>query len=87
MCIFETGNHMRTTIDIPADLRKRLMDEASDRNLRGFSQVIVDALHAYFNRAGKSRDDIVGLLQGCLAAKQMEEERQRLRELRGNWKT
>jgi len=86
MGILEEGNPVKTTIHLPADLRKRLLDEASGRNLRGFSQVIVDALHVYFSRDVKPREDIVGLLRGCLSTKQIEEERQRLHELRGNWK-
>ena len=48
---------MRTTIELPDDLRQRVVSEAAARNLKGYSPVIV-ALRAYFDgterRIGKT---------------------------------
>ena len=35
---------MRTTIDIPARLRQKLVHAAAEKNLKGFSSIIEEAL-------------------------------------------
>ena len=77
---------MRTTVDIPQELRTKLIEEATSRNLRGFSPLIVEALRLYFNRQRRNRQKTIERLKGCLAAEQMEQERARLTAVRDNWR-
>jgi hypothetical protein len=77
---------MRTTIDIPPELRKKLVEEAAARNLRGFSSLIVEALRLYFGRTNASRESVIEKLKGSMSREQLEEERTRLREVRDNWR-
>ena len=49
---------MRTTIELPDDLRRRVVSEATARNLRGFSQVIVDALRVYLDGGQDDRQSM-----------------------------
>lgn len=81
-----SGTEMRTTIDIPGDLRKKLVEEAAARNLKGFSPLIVEALRLYFGRERRNRSQTIIRLQSSLSAEQMELERARLREVRDNWR-
>jgi len=77
---------MRTTVDIPQELRTKLIEEATSRNLRGFSPLIVEALRLYFNRQRRNRQKTIECLKGCLTAEQMEQERARLTAVRDNWR-
>ena len=77
---------MRTTVDIPQELRKKLIEEATSRNLRGFSPLVVEALRQYFNRQRGNRQKTIERLKGCLTAEQMEQERARLTAVRDNWR-
>ncbi len=77
---------MRTTVDIPPELRKKLIEEAASRNLRGFSPLIVEALRLYFSRQRRNRHKTIERLLGCLNAEQLEQERARLKEVRDNWR-
>lgn len=78
---------MRTTIELPDDLRRRVVSEAAARNLRGYSQVIVDALWAYFDGRQDDRQSVVARVRGSLDPRAAEMERRRLAELRANWRT
>ena len=78
---------MRTTIELPDDLRQRVAAEALARNLRGYSQVIVDALLAYFDGKSDDRRSIVSRVRGSLSAREAQEEKRRLAEVRANWRT
>lgn len=78
---------MRTTIELPDDLRQRVVSEAAARNLRGYSQVIVDALHAYFDGREDDRQSVVARVRGSLNAQAAEVEARRLAEVRANWRT
>jgi predicted nucleic acid-binding protein len=49
---------MRTTADLPADLRRKLAQEAAARNLEGYSRLVVEAL-----RHLREREDPVGLCE------------------------
>jgi len=77
---------MRTTVDIPQELRTKLIQEATSRNLRGFSPVIVEALRLYFNRQRRNRQKTIERLKGCLTAEQLVQERARLTAVRDNWR-
>ena len=78
---------MRTTIELPADLRRRVVSEAAARNLRGYSPVIVDALRAYFDGQEDDRQHVVARVRGSLGAHAAEVEDHRLAEVRANWRT
>ena len=78
---------MRTTIELPDDLRQRVVSEAAARNLRGYSQVIVDALRAYFDGRKDDRQSVVARVRGSLNAQAAEVEARRLAEVRANWRT
>ena len=41
---------MRTTIEIPDLLRKKLILEAAENNQKGFSEIVVYALDEYFKK-------------------------------------
>lgn len=49
----ENAERMRTTIEIPESLRKRLILEAAETNRKGFSDIIVLALDEYFKKTEK----------------------------------
>lgn len=78
---------MRTTVELPDDLRQRVVSEAAARNLRDYSQVIVDALRAYFDGGQDGRQSAVARVRGSLNRQADERERRRLTELRANWRT
>ena len=78
---------MRTTIELPDDLRRRVVSEAAARNLRGYSQVIVDALRAYFDGGQDNRQSVVARVRGSLSAQAADTENRRLAEVRANWRT
>lgn len=78
---------MRTTIELPDDLRQRVVSEAAARNLRGYSPVIVDALRAYFDGREDDRHNVVARVRGSLGAQAAQVEHRRLAEVRANWRT
>ena len=78
---------MRTTIELPDDLRRRVVSEAAARNLRGYSQVVVEALRAYFEGGKDERQSVLSRVRGSLNPRAAEMESRRLAELRANWRT
>lgn len=58
---------MRTTIELPEDLRERLILEAARTGVRGFSGIVVEALRQYFSTYPEhdDRESIVRELYGC----------------------
>lgn len=78
---------MRTAIELPDDLRQRVVSEAAARNLGGYSQVIVDALRHYFDGRLADRRDVVTRVRGSLSPQAAEAENRRLAEVRANWRT
>ena len=77
---------MRTTIDLPPDLRQKLVSEAASRNMKGFSALIVDALKQYFGGTGKERAKAISQLKGCLSKDEYKEEIKRIEKGRKNWR-
>ena len=69
---------MRTTIELPDDLRQRVVSEAA---------VIVDALRAYFDGREDDRQTVVARVRGSLGASAAEMEHRRPAEVRANWRT
>ncbi len=77
---------MRTTIDLPVELRQKLVAEAAARNLKGFSGLIVEALEQFFSHGTGKRGEVIKELQGCMKQDEYESELQRIQEGRGNWR-
>ncbi len=78
---------MRTTIDLPNDLRQKLISESAARNLRGFSSIIVEALRNYFNLKENGRKKVIQNLKGCLSGEGYLQELKRINDGRKNWRT
>ncbi len=78
---------MRTTIDIPASLRRKLINEAVKKNLKGYSPIIVEALEKHFHET-QSKTDIENLrrLRGSLSNYEYNRVVQTWKEGRNNWK-
>jgi len=77
---------MRTTIDLPNDLRQKLISESAARNLKGFSFIIVEALRNYFDIKKDSRKKSIQNLKGCLSEEEFLQETKRIKEGRANWR-
>ena len=77
---------MRTTIDIPNDLRQKLITEAARRNLKGFSLLVTEALKDYFSTKRNNRDETIVQLKGCLSNKELEDDIRRISEGQSNWR-
>ena len=77
---------MRTTIELPAALRRKLVTEAAARNIKGFSTIIAEALEEYFKKTDRKRTAVVAKLKGSLTSEEIRAERQRLAEGRRNWR-
>jgi len=71
---------MRTTIDLPVNIRQKLISEAASRNLKGFSKVIIEALEQYFKFGAKKRKAAIQDLKGCLSKKEYLNEMKRVEE-------
>lgn len=78
---------MRTTIDLPANLRQKLATEAALRHMKGFSPLIVDALEQYFAGGDKERIKTISWLKGCLDKDEYKDEIKRIQKGRKNWRT
>lgn len=79
---------MRATIELPDHLRAAVMAVAAKKGYRGYSRVIVDALEFYFaEREARESGlhDLLGL-RGAWSTEEAEEVRERLAEVRANWR-
>lgn len=76
---------MRTTIEIPDDLRERLLIEAHRSGRRGYSGIIEEALRRYFSEYsdGSGRASIVRELYGS----ERDNPGKKGIETRKNWRT
>ena len=77
---------MRTTIDLPNDLRQKLISESAARNQKGFSSIIVEALRNYFDLKGNGRKKAIQSLKGCMNEEEYLQELKRIDEGRANWR-
>jgi metal-responsive CopG/Arc/MetJ family transcriptional regulator len=79
---------MRTTVELPDHLRARLLELAARRGLKGFSQLVQEAVEQYLAQAGATDDridraiDVLGTLDG----EQAEELQRSVEELRRRWR-
>ncbi len=77
---------MRTTIELPDDIKQKLMMEAVSRNMKGYSRIIADALRDYFKTGHHKRKQLINSLKGCLSKKEYLSEVGRLEKGRANWR-
>lgn len=79
---------MRTTIEIPGDIRQKLVSEAAQKNMKGYSAIIVKALREYFEKqdAGETGKEI-RKLRGSLSQKEYEKALEMLETGRTQWRT
>ena len=77
---------MRTTIELPNDLRQKLFLEAMARHVKGFSVIIVEVLQKYFGSFAEKRETVVKRLKGSLSKAEYKKELRRLKEGKANWK-
>ncbi len=78
---------MRTTVDIPASLRQKLVNEAARRNEKGYSGIVAEALEIYFQeRSATDRGHRLHDLRGSLDENEYREAVTVLHDGRGNWK-
>jgi hypothetical protein len=78
---------MRTTVEIPPHLRQRLVAEAAERNLKGFSPIIVEALNEYFDKpARREGNGTLKELRGSLSEEEYEKALEGLEEGRSLWR-
>ncbi len=80
---------MRTTVEIPDELRAKLVAEAARRGEKGYSAVVQRALRAYFEGSGSTerRADMLRRLRGCEAGEtSVDAESDRVRSVRSAWR-
>ena len=79
---------MRTTVEIPDEMRAQLLEIAAKRRLKGFSTIVQEAIARYLEEA-RSRADAVEAAQAVLGT-MTDEEANALhastRELRSRWR-
>jgi hypothetical protein len=79
---------MRTTIEITADQRARLMEMAARRGEKGFSKLVQRALDAYLKAQvgeDKKRRRVL-MLKGALESRDADRLRAATREIRESWR-
>ncbi|MGD0309382.1 MAG: ribbon-helix-helix protein, CopG family [Acidobacteriota bacterium] len=79
---------MRTTIELTDEQRAELLRLAAKRRLKGFSEIVQEALDEYLQRQG-GRDEAIATaltLKGCLKRKEADEFEKRVKLLRETWR-
>lgn len=79
---------MRTTIDLPDEIRARLLELAARRGQKGFSQLVREAVARYLD-SERERAVVVEKAQaalGRLSAADADELDAAVRALRGRWR-
>ena len=81
---------MRTTVELPDDLRAELLRLAALRGEKGFSSVLEEAVRFYLaHREDQTREERVRrllALQGSISPEEGERMQQYVREVRENWR-
>ncbi len=77
---------MRTTIEVPIHIRQQLSQEASSRNLKGFSKIIIEALEEYFSSKTNDRKSVILRLKGSMSLKEHTKAIKELQEGRAKWR-
>jgi hypothetical protein len=79
---------MRTTIEITAEQRARLLQIAARRGAKGFSQLVQEALDAYLKAEADTDEQRrrALMLRGAVGEKEGEKLREATRDIRGSWR-
>ena len=79
---------MRTTIEIDDEHRAKLLEIAARRGLKGFSQVVAEAIDNYLaiEASVEKRREEVRRLQGSLAGKEGDDLKRRVEKIRKFWR-
>ena len=79
---------MRTTVELTDEQRAELLSLAAKRGIKGFSQLVQEAVDEYLrNQGGNERAVNAALiLEGCLAGVAAEEFEKRVQSLRESWR-
>jgi metal-responsive CopG/Arc/MetJ family transcriptional regulator len=78
---------MRTTIEISDEMRAKLLALAARRGLRGYSEIVSEALSLYLERETQKERDLADILDlaGSLSNAEAEEAAQNIKEFRKRW--
>ena len=79
---------MRTTIELTDSQRAELLKLAAKRGIKGFSQLVQEALDEYLRQQGDREQAISAarMLKGCLKRKEADEFERRVDSLRELWR-
>ncbi|MEW6229416.1 MAG: ribbon-helix-helix protein, CopG family [Bacillota bacterium] len=79
---------MRTTIEISNELRAKLLALAARRGLRGYSEIVREAVEEYIARQDKKQEALekVLKLKGSLTSEEAEAAEKTIREFWDRWK-
>ncbi len=79
---------MRTTIELTDEQRAELLKLAAKRGMKGFSQLVQEALDEYLRRQGRREEAIANALtlRGCLKGKPADDFEERVKSLRELWR-
>lgn len=77
---------MRTTVEITEQQHRALSGVARRRGLRGFSQLVQEALDAYLAALDSDEIDLLLSLEGSLDEQEERELRARIDEARAVWR-
>lgn len=83
------NTEMRTTIDLPEDLRAKLISLAAQRGMKGFSGILAEALRHYFElgKFSEARHRVALATKGTLSEKESKDLAQSCREIREKWRS
>ena len=79
---------MRTTIELTDEQRSELLRLAAKRHLKGFSQIVQEAVNEYLLHQGGRAEAIEAALslRGCLDCRAADRFEERVRSLRESWR-
>jgi metal-responsive CopG/Arc/MetJ family transcriptional regulator len=79
---------MRTTVELTEDQRAELLKLAAKRGLKGFSQLVQEALNEYLKRQSGRHDLIEAALQlkGTLTGTEADDFEQSVQSIRRQWR-
>ena len=77
---------MRTTVEIPDHLHETLIRLARRRGLRGFSQLVEEALNAYLADLSAEEAALLLSLESSIDDSEELEMRRRIEEARATWR-
>jgi Arc/MetJ family transcription regulator len=79
---------MRTTIELTDDQRAELLRLAARKGMKGFSQIVQDAVDQYL-RLEAGKENAIGAalsLEGCLVGEEAAKFEERVRSVRELWR-